>query len=147
MPSFESLLPVVHLFGLALGLGSATAKMRLLLRCKTHQELLPAYIAIVKPITQLIVLGTMLLILSGVTYLLLGYPLSPLLIVKMVLVALIFLLGITIDNLIQPRFVKLAPVAGASLSPEFVQIRRQYLFAEATATGLFYIIFVMWMLR
>ncbi len=147
MPSIESLLPVVHLLGLALALGCATAKLRLLLKCVARQELLPAYVAAVKPITHLIVLGTILLILSGVSYLLFGYPLSGLLILKIVLVALIFLLGIIIDTVLEPKFAKRIPKVGESPSPEFLRIRRRYLFSEAVATGLFYVIFVMWMLR
>lgn len=55
-------------------------------------------------------------------------------------------LGSTIDKVIEPKFLKLAPVPGESPSPEFIRIQKRYLIAEVTATGSYYVIVVMWLL-
>jgi hypothetical protein len=146
MPSLPSLLSLAHLIGLALGVGCATAKLRLLLRCKADHAFVPAYVAATKPVTQLIVLGLALLTLSGVGWLLIGYPFTPLLVAKLALVGAIWVMGPIIDNVVEPKFQKLAPRPGESASPAFVRIQQRYLLLEVIATGLFYVIVVMWVL-
>ena len=145
MPSSASLLSLAHLIGLALAVGSATVKLSLLVRSKRDHAFLPVFVAADKPITRLIVLGLILLTLSGVGWLLLGYSLTPRLVVKLALVGAIWVLGPVIDNVVRPRFEKEAPARGQSASPGFVRIiERRYLALEAIATGLFYVIIVMW---
>jgi hypothetical protein len=146
MISLTSLLSLGHLIGLALGVGSATAKLTLLSRCKADPTFVPTYLAVARPITRLIILGLALLTLSGVGWLLIGYPLTLLLAVKLVLVGAIWVLGPVIDNVVEPRFRKLVPAPGESPSPAFMQAQRQYLRLEVVATGLFYVIVVMWVL-
>ena len=146
MPSLESLLSLAHHLGLALGLGCATAKLALLLKCKVDHAFLPAYLAAARPITRLIILGLALLVVSGIGWLLLGYPFTLLLIVKIALVAAIWVLGPIIDNVIEPKFKELAPGPGESASPAFIRIQQRYVVLEVIATGLFYVIIVMWML-
>jgi hypothetical protein len=92
------------------------------------------------------VTGLVLLTVSGVGWLLLGYPFTPLLVVKLVLVGAIWVLGPIIDNVAEPRFQNLAPGAGESPSAGFIRTLRQYLLLEVAATGLFYVIVVMWVL-
>jgi len=41
--------------------------------------------------------------------------------------------------------VRLAPADGAPASAEFMKIQRQYLWLETTATGLFYVIVILWL--
>lgn len=147
MVSLWSLLSLVHLFGLALAVGSATVKVVLLLRCRSDPRFLPAYLAVARPITRLIILGLILLTLSGVGWLLLGYPFTPLLVVKIALVAAVWALGPIIDNVVEPRFRKLVPSSGEAASPTFSRIRRTYLVLEVSATLLFYVIIVIWVLR
>ena len=147
MPSFPSLLALAHLIGLALAVGGATSKLALLLKCKADIAFLPTYVAATKPITRLIVLGLALLTLSGVGWMLIGYPFTPTLIVKLALVASIWVLGPIIDNVVEPRFQKLAPKPGESASSEFLRNQQRYLLLEMLATGLFYVILVFWMLR
>ena len=65
---------------------------------------------------------------------------------KLVLVGAIWVLGPVIDNVVEPKFRQLAPGAGESASPAFIRIRQQYLLLEVIATGLFYVIVVMWVL-
>jgi hypothetical protein len=146
MISLPSLLSVGHLIGLALGVGCATAKLALLLKCKADHAFVPAYITAAKPITRLIVLGLGLLTLSGIGWLLLGYPFTPILVVKLALVAAIWVLGPLIDNAVEPKFQKLAPRPGESASPAFIRIQQRYLMMEIIATSLFYVIIVMWVL-
>lgn len=146
MPSVPSLLTLAHLIGLALAVGSATSKLTLLLKCRADTAFLPTYIAAAKTITRLIVVGLALLTLSGVGWLLLGYPFSGLLIVKLALVCLIWVLGPIIDNVVEPRFQRLAPRTGDSPSFEFIRIQGRYVLLELFATGLFYVIIVIWML-
>lgn len=144
MTSLPLFLSIAHLIGLALGLGCATAKLSLLLKCRADQTFAPAYIKAAKPITRLIILGLGLLTLSGVGWLLIGYSLTPMLIAKLVLVGAIWVLGPVIDNVAEPKFRKLAPAPGESASPDFLRSQQHYLILEIIATALFYVITVMW---
>jgi len=144
--SWSSFLSLAHVIGMALGLGCATAKLTLLARCRTDPAFVPTYIAVARPLTRLIILGLVLATLSGVGWLLVGYPLARLLLVKLVLVGAIWVLGPVIDNVVEPKFVQLAPADDESASAAFMRIQRQYLWLEAIATGLFYVVVTMWLL-
>lgn len=146
MPSLQSFLSVVHLIGLALGLGCATAKLALLLRSRADQEFGPTFIKVSKPMTRLIIVGLSLLTLSGIGWLLLGYSFTPILVAKLALVVVIWILGPIIDNVVEPKFKQLAPGPGESASADFLRVQRRYLMMEITATALFYVITVMWVL-
>ncbi len=147
MISLASLLSVGHLVGLALAMGAATVKVALLLKCRADPSFVPGYLQAVKPITRLIVLGIVLLTLSGIGWLVRGYPFTPLLAVKLALVAAVWVLGPVIDNVAEPRFRALAPAAGEAPSPAFVRAQARYLTLEVVATALFYVITVGWILR
>ena len=147
MMSWSSFLSLAHLLGLALGLGCATAKLTLLTRCRADPGFVPTYVAVARPVTRLIISGLAMVTLSGIGWLLIGYPLTRLLLVKLVLVGAIWVIGPVIDNVIEPKFVRLAPAAGEPSSPAFLRIQRQYLWLEATATGLIYVIVIMWVLH
>jgi hypothetical protein len=142
----SSLLSVAHLIGLALGAGAATVKLVLLLKCRADPAFVPVYIGVAKLITRLIVLGLALLTLSGIGWLLLGYRFTPLLVVKVVLVAAIWVLGPFIDNVVEPKFQTLAPRAGEPAAAAFLLIQKQYLSLELIASLLFYIVIVLWVL-
>jgi len=146
MPSLASLLSFTHLIGLALAVGAATVKLTLILKSKRDPAFLPTFIAADKPITRLIILGLVLLTLSGIGWLLVGYSFTSLLIVKLALVGVIWVLGPVIDNVVRPKFQKLAPGPSESASPAFVQVQQRYLALEIIATGLFYVIIVIWIL-
>lgn len=147
MISWLSILLLVHLVGLAWGVGGATVKVVLLLRCKADPAFASTYFKIAKPITRQIVLGVVLLASSGGGWLILGYPFTTPLIVKLVLVAGILLLGSIIDNVVEPKFQRLAPAAGEPPSPGFVQVQKQHFALEILATLLFYAIVVIWVVR
>jgi hypothetical protein len=141
-----SYLTLLHLIGLALAVGCATAKLVLLLRIRSDHALLPSFLATARPLTRLIILGLALLTLSGIGWLLDGYPWDTRLILKLVLVGAIWVLGPIIDNVIEPRFRKAAPEVGQPASDAFTQALNRYVMIETTATGLFYLIVVMWVL-
>jgi hypothetical protein len=146
MLSLPSLLAFAHLIGLALGVGAATVKLALLFRCSADAAFVPVYAKVVRPVTTQIIIGQILMTLSGLGWLLVGHPFTPRLVVKLVLVAAVWVLGPMIDNAVEPGFLRLAPAAGESPSPAFVRIQRRYLTLEVLATGLFYLIIVIWVL-
>ncbi len=141
-----SWLSLAHLVGLALALGCATTKLVLLLRCRADPGFVPTYLGVARPVTRLLIMGLVLLTLSGIGWLLVGYRFTPLLITKLVLVAAVWVLGPIIDNVAEPTFRKLAPPPGGEPSPAFLAAQRRYLALEIAATGLFYVIVVMWVL-
>ena len=146
MISLASLLAFVHLVGLALAVGAATVKLVLLIKFRSNSELIPVFIKASKPITQLIITGLFLLTFSGIGWLLMGYSFTTLLIIKLIFVAAIWILGPVIDNVIEPKFLKLAPVSGQQASPEFAGALNKYLGMEIIATGFFYVIIIIWIL-
>jgi hypothetical protein len=144
MSWLPSLLTVTHLIGLALAIGSATVKLMLLFKCKSNRDFIQNYIGVARPITKILILGIVLLTLSGIGWLLLGYPFTPVLILKLALVGLIWILGPIIDNVVEPKFHSLAPQPGSTVTPQYLIIERKYLLFEVMATTLFYIIVIMW---
>ncbi len=143
MSTVYTLLALMHLLGLVLGVGSATVKLVLLFRCNSNYGFMPVYFSVAKHITRLIVLGLILLTLSGIAWLFVGYSFTPLLIVKVVLVGLIWILGPIIDNVAEPRIEKLIPLQGDTASLAFVRIQKQYLALELLATLLMYAITIL----
>jgi hypothetical protein len=141
------LLRLTHLIGLGWGLGAATVKTVLLLRCFTDRSLLASYLPLSRTITRHIVLGMVVLTLSGIGFLVLGYPVTRVLVTKLVLVAAIWVLGPIIDNVAEPKLRRLAPAAGAPASPEFLHFQKRHLALELLAAGLFYAIVVVWVMR
>lgn len=140
MLSPASLLSLAHVIGLAMAVGAAAVKLALLRRCNADSAFVPVYLGVARPITRLIILGLILLTLSGIGWLVLGYKLKPLLVVKLVLVAAIWILGPVTDNVVEPAFQKLAPARGESPSRAFLRIQKQYLAHETVATGLLYVV-------
>jgi len=147
MVEWSSIVSMVHLVGLALGVGAATVKLALLLRCRADPASAPTFLGVSTLITRYIILGMILLTLSGVGMLFLGYGFTPRLIVKLVLFAAIWVLGPVIDNVVEPRFRKLAPGPGEPATPAFVGVLNEYLVWETIATSLFYVIIVVWVIR
>ena len=143
----RSLLFLTHLIGIALGVGAATVKLALLLKCKADSGFVPAFVMVSRPITRLVVLGIILMTLSGVVMMFVpGYPVTPRLIVKLVLVAAIWILGPLIDRVVDPRFQKLAPAPGEAAPPAFLRAQKQFLMLEGLATSLFYLIIAIWLI-
>ena len=146
MISLTSFLTIVHLIGLTLGAGAASVKVALLLKCRSDQSYIPSYLKIVRPVTKILIAGIILLTLSGLIWLLTGYPFMSILIIKIILVLAIWVLGPVIDNKVEPEFIKLAPSTDQTASSEFLQIFNKYLALELTATSLFYVIIIYWVI-
>jgi len=131
------LLVLTHILGVTLGVGSSTIKLMLLLKCKSDKSFIPIFLRVVKPITRLIILGLVILTLSGIGWLIRGFPFTPLLIVKLIFVGLIWILGPVIDNVVEPKFVTLASEPEGT-PRDFMRVQNQYFTFEITATLLFY---------
>ena len=142
MPLF--LLTVAHLIGLALGVGAATVKLFLLLKCRKDPAFLNVYLQVARMITRQIIAGMALLTLSGIGFLMVGFPFTSRLAVKVVVVAALWALGPIIDNILEPRFLALAPAVGVPVSREFIKAQGRYVATELLATSLFYLIIVIW---
>ena len=143
MFTLSSLLGFLHLLGLAFGVGAATVKLTLLFKCNSSLDFVPVFLRVVKPVTMIIILGQVLLTLTGIGWMFVGYAFTPLIIIKMVLLGLLWVLGPLIDNVFQPKFEKSAPSSGESASTAFVKIQKQLLAAEIAATGLFYVLMIL----
>lgn len=141
-----SALLTIHLVGLALAVGAATAKLALLFKYRNDPVFFPTFMRIAQTLTRLIAAGMVLLGLSGIAWLLLGYPFSPRLIVKLVLVALMPVTGALISRM-EHRLEQVLPVTNGAGSPAFVVARKQYVAIETAATTLFYLIILLWVLR
>jgi hypothetical protein len=139
-----SILTVAHLIGLVLAVGAATVKLLLLLKCARDASFLGAYLQAARTITRPLIAGMILLTGSGIGWLVLGFPLTSRLGVKVVLVAVLWVLGPLIDNVFEPKFRSLAPGSAMSLSPAFLRVQRQYLTLEVVATSLFYLVIIIW---
>jgi len=146
MISFTSFLTIIHLIGLVLGAGAASVKLVLLIKCRSDYTFIPSYLNVVRPVTKILILGIILLTLSGILWIITGFPLMVILIIKIVLVLGLWVLGPIIDNKVEPKFKELAPSADQSVSSEFIQTMNKYLTLEIFATSLFYIIIIYWVL-
>jgi hypothetical protein len=138
---WATLLLPVHLLGLALGVGGATVKLALVLRSRSEPGFVPVLLAVRRPITRFIIAGLALATLSGIAWLVQGYPWSPRLVAKVAVVAALWVLGPVIDNVVEPRLVRAAPAAGAAPGVEFLAAQRTYLVFEVGATLLMYAAF------
>ena len=105
------------MIGLSLAVGSATEKLVHLSKYNSDHEFVSAFIRISKPVTKIIFSGLILITLSGIGWLIAGYSFTPMLIVKLVLVGLVWVIGPIIDNGVEPKFIKLAPKSGENPSP------------------------------
>jgi hypothetical protein len=142
-----TLLPIFHFIGLALGVGAATVKVWLVLKCRSDNTFISVHARVAPILTRQIVVGIILLALSGIAWLAAGYSITPLLIVKIILAASILAIGPIIDNVIEPKYYRLAPTAGEAATADFIRVQNHYLVLEIFATLLFYVVIVMWMLR
>ena len=143
MASSWSFLLVIHLVGLALCVGSATTKVVLLVKCYRDITFVPHYLKIMAPITRTLVFGLVIVTLSGITWLILGYGFTTLLIVKLVFVGAVWVVGLFIDKMTEPRFRELVPNHGEKASVAFMMIQKKHLALEVVGALLFYIILVL----
>ena len=138
---------LVHLVALALAMGAATAKNVLLYGCRRQPSRVPFFLAVEGQITAQIIVGQVLLTLSGIAYAyLLDYSLTPRLMAKVGLLSLVWVLGPTIDRVVSPALKRAAADGVEPPSPALERALGRYLFWDLAATGLFYAIVVLWVL-
>ena len=147
MLSFYTIILFFHLVGLSLAVGAATIKNILFLKCYSNYKFIPVYKQVVRPITKTIITGMILLTASGISWFFAGYSLDSYIIIKIVLFLAVWVIGPIIDNVFEPRFLKTAPAAGESPSKEFLKAKNLYMVVDFAATGFFYAIIIMWILR
>lgn len=138
---------LAHLLGLGLAFGAATVKLTLLVKSGDSAERIGAFIGASKTLTKQIVFGMLILTITGIVWLIRGYPLSLLLYVKIAIVAALWVLGPVIGAVIEPRFERLAPATGQEPTSAFLRTKGQYIGAEVIATGLLALVIVLWVLR
>jgi len=68
---------LVHVIALVLAAGAATIKLLLLFKCKADYRFYPVYFQVAGLLTKLIITGMILLTLSGISWILMGYALEP----------------------------------------------------------------------
>lgn len=134
----SEILYVVHVIALTLAAGAALVKLLLVFRCKKDYTFYTDYFKVAPLLSKLIITGMILLTLSGITWIITGYALEPLLIVKIIIVTAIWIIGPIIDNRAEPRVEKLFPSPGVEPSAEFVGAQQQHLQLEIIATILMY---------
>ena len=138
-----NILLVAHLVGLAMATGASTVKLIFLFKCNSDHSFVPVFLKVIRQVTKVIISGLILITLSGIGWLFMGYGFTPLLIIKVVLVGLIWVMGPVIDNVIEPKYKHAAPIHGETASSDFAKIQKQFMAMEITATGLFYVILIM----
>jgi Na+-transporting methylmalonyl-CoA/oxaloacetate decarboxylase gamma subunit len=143
MFSSWSILTLVHLIGLSLGVGAATVKLTLLMKAISDPEFIATYLKVMRPITRIIITGLILLTLSGIVWIFMGVTFTTLFIFKLILVLAVWVMGPIIDNVVEPKYKKLAPAPGNQASPEFIRIQRRLLTLETIATLDFYVIMML----
>ncbi|MDH4184611.1 MAG: hypothetical protein OEV92_10340 [Nitrospinota bacterium] len=144
---FSTVLLLLHLLGLAMAVGVGAAKVLLLIKCYKDHTLLHSYFKLVKAMTGMLIVGFILLTLTGIAWIATGYPFTLLLGIKVALVVVVWILGPYIDNVAEPALVKLTPAPGAQPSPEFLAAQKKHLVLETVAEGLFVLIIILWVVR
>ncbi len=145
--SLITLMYIVHFIGMSLAAGAASVKLALVIKCRKDTTFIPSYLKVAAILTRQIVAGMILVTLSGLVWLVIAYDFTALLILKIILVGAIWILGPYIDKVVEPKFRRLAPAVGDAATSDFIRVQNQYLVVELSATLLFYIIIVLWMLR
>lgn len=145
--SIYTIVPIIHFIGLSLSVGAATVKLLLVFKCRSDSTFIPSFLKVSPLITRQIVTGMIILAISGIAWIVLGYDFSTLLIIKIALFGLIFILGPIIDNVVEPKLHKFAPGINEEPSPAFLRAQRQHLMLEVVATMLFYVIIILWVVQ
>ena len=141
---FSTFLLLIHILGLTMAVGVGAAKVLLLLKCRRDLSLLPAYFQLVKPMTGMLIAGFIMVTLSGIGWLVTGYPMTGLMWLKIALVVAVWGVGPYIDNVVEPVMVKLAPKPGEAPSAEFLAVQSKHFALEVLAEGLFIAIIFIW---
>jgi len=135
--SSRTIFVFIHVVGLAFGLGGVTANVVLMIKARFDKELASIMSKVSKTIGPLIFLGLVLLTLSGIGFVRLGYPLTRTLIVKLHLVAVLWVESLLISYL-SSKLGRLAPKLGKPPSLKFLSTRRKMQALVAVGVVLWY---------
>ena len=139
----SEILYIVHVIALSLAAGTAFVKLLLVFRCKKSAAFYNDYFKLAPMLSKLIITGMILLTVSGITWIIIGYSVNLLLAVKIVVVTGIWILGPMIDNMAEPKLRKYLPTQDQTPSAEFIRAQKQHLRLEIAATVLMYAALVM----
>jgi hypothetical protein len=120
--SSRTLFIFFHTIGLAFGLGGVTASFVLMIKSRFDRELASTIINVSKTIAPLIFLGLVLLTISGIGFMRLGYPLTRTLAIKHALVVALWIVG-PIMLYLTSKLEKLSSKPGEPPSPKFLSTR------------------------
>lgn len=134
------ILNLVHIIGIAFGVGGASVKITLFMKSYRNNDFTPTYVIATRPIAPIIPIGMVLLTVSGIGFALLGYPETQSLLLKHVLVVVLWVVGILIDKVYEPKFITLSPKTNETPTSEFLQVQKQLLALEVIGTISFYAI-------
>ena len=134
----SEILYIVHVIALSLAAGTAFVKLLLVVRCKKDYMFYTDYFKLAPLLSKLIITGMILLTLSGIAWIIIGYSLELLLVLKIIIVAGIWIIGPIIDSRAEPKVKRLYPSPGAEPSAEFTRSQQQHLLLEIIATAMMY---------
>ena len=140
--NLRTLFIFVHTVGLAFGLGGVTINVVLMIKARFDKELASTIIKVSKTIGPLIFLGLVLLTISGIGFMRLGYPLTRTLAVKHILVVALWIEGPLIFYLTS-KLAKLSPTPSEPPSLKFLSTRRMMQALAAAGLILWYTITVL----
>ena len=137
--NLRTLFILVHTFGLAFGLGGVTINVALMIKARFDKELASVMSKVSKIIGPLIFLGLVLLTISGIGFMRLGYLLTRTLAVKHILIVALWIEGPLIFYFTS-KLEKLSPKLSEPPSPKFLSTRRKMQALAAVGLVLWYTI-------
>ncbi|MBY8987254.1 MAG: hypothetical protein KGD61_02280 [Candidatus Lokiarchaeota archaeon] len=144
--SLELTIRIFHLIGLCWGVGGATLGLLLMVISERNSEMKPHVSKILPINTRLIMLGIILLGISGVLLQLSTggnyYSEHWLLGLKQVIAVILLIIGILLAAKIGPKMQRLAPKSGPP-SEEFLKTKKLAMIAGITNTILWYVIVIL----
>jgi len=135
---------LLHIVGIAWGVGGVTAISLLNMQADKHPELSPLQMKVLPIFSKLIGFGMLLLVISGI---ILGRELGgtvdkTVFPIKIILVIALIINGLYLSFRLMPKMEKLAP-AGGPPSGEFLKVKQQTKIAGMIGLVLWYAILVL----
>ena len=140
----HDILQIIHMLGLAWGLGAVTVNMILMMNAEKNPETAPVIMGLAPKVGKLIWIALGLLAISGIGLAFEGvdYIDRTLLIVKIALVAVLVVGGLVLLFVMLPKMQGLAP-KGAPPSAEFLSLKKKVMGLGMLNVILWYAIFVL----
>jgi putative copper export protein len=133
---------MLHVLGLAWGLGGVTVNVILMMKSEKNPEIAPAIMSVAPSVAKLIWLAIVLLVISGIGLAIEGQDVidSTTLLAKHALVATMVIIGLILVFSFLPKMQKLAPKGGPP-SPEFLGLKKKVQLLGTVNLVLWYAIF------